>query len=121
MDRLTTRNSVGVAVYKHPYECERCGEPLYRLPDDGNGSPTDKLAELEDLEEQGRLLRLPCKVGDSVYRFGYADGKAYKVQKLVIRTLANLVAIMESGELGKSVFLTREEAEAKLKEMEPHE
>lgn len=78
----------------------------------------EKLKKYEDAEEQGRLLWLPCKVGDSVYRFGYADEKAYKVQKLVIRTLANLVAIMESGEFGKSVFLTREEAEAKLAEME---
>ena len=28
----------------------------------------EKLAELEDLEEQGRLLRLPCKVGSNIYR-----------------------------------------------------
>ena len=75
----------------------------------------EKLKQYEDMEEQGRLLRLPCKVGDSVYRFGYADGKVYKVQKLVIRILANLVAIMESGEFGKSVFLSLEEAENKLK------
>ena len=75
----------------------------------------NKLAAYEDAEEQGLLLRLPCKVGDSVYRFWYADGKAYKVQTQVIRTLANLVAIMESGEFGKSVFLSLEEAEAKLK------
>lgn len=26
-----------------------------------------KLADYEDLEEQGRLLKLPCKVGDTVY------------------------------------------------------
>lgn len=26
-----------------------------------------KLAEYEDLEEQGRLLKLPCKMGDTVY------------------------------------------------------
>ena len=26
-----------------------------------------KLAEYEDLEEQGRLIKLPCKVGDKVY------------------------------------------------------
>lgn len=75
----------------------------------------NKLAAYEDAEEQGLLLRLPCKVEDSVYRFWYADGKAYKVQTQVIRTLANLVAIMESGEFGKSVFLSLEEAEAKLK------
>ena len=27
----------------------------------------DKLGKLEDLEEQGMLLKLPCKVGDMVY------------------------------------------------------
>lgn len=31
------------------------------------GKAVDKLAEYEDLEEQGRLLRLPCAVGDTVY------------------------------------------------------
>ena len=41
----------------------------------GDNSITDigdilgKLAEYEDLEEQGLLLRLPCKVGDTVYRY----------------------------------------------------
>ena len=67
MERLTIRNSVGVAVYKHPFYCEECGEPFYRLPDYGSGSPTDKLAEYEDLEEQGRLLQLPCSIGDTLY------------------------------------------------------
>lgn len=67
MERLTTRNIAGVAVYKHPFECERCGEEIWRLPDYGNGSPTEKLAAYEDSEEQGLLLRLPCKVGDTVY------------------------------------------------------
>lgn len=31
------------------------------------GEAVDKLAEYEDLEEQGKLLTLPCKVGDTVY------------------------------------------------------
>lgn len=53
MERLTTRNIAGVAVYKHPFECERCGEEIWRLPDYGNGSPTEKLADYEDAEEQG--------------------------------------------------------------------
>ena len=30
----------------------------------------DKLAEYEDLEEQGLLLKLPCKIGDAVYVVG---------------------------------------------------
>lgn len=28
----------------------------------------EKLAKFEDLEEQGRLVELPCKVGDTVYK-----------------------------------------------------
>ena len=31
------------------------------------GDVLGKLAEYEDLEEQGLLLRLPCKVGDTVH------------------------------------------------------
>lgn len=31
------------------------------------GDAIDKLADYEDAEEQGLLLRLPCKVGDTVY------------------------------------------------------
>lgn len=54
MERLTTRNIAGVAVYKHPFECERCGETIWRLPDYGNGSPTEKLAAYEDAEEKGQ-------------------------------------------------------------------
>lgn len=70
MDRLTTRNIAGVAVYKNPFECERCGETIWRLPDYGNGSPTEKLAAYEDAEEQGQYgkwipvsERLPEKSG----------------------------------------------------------
>ena len=67
MERLTTRNIAGVAVYKNPFECEQCGDTIWRLHDYGNGSPTEKLADYEDAEEQGLLLRLKCKVGDTVY------------------------------------------------------
>lgn len=31
------------------------------------GDVIDKLAEYEGLEEQGRLIKLPCKVGDTLY------------------------------------------------------
>lgn len=76
-----------------------------------------KLAEYEDLEEQGRLIKLPCKVGDTVYRFWYVDYIPYKVQPVKIRTLSNLIAMMEGDEFGKTIFLTKEEAEKAL-EME---
>ena len=127
MERLTTKNIAGVAVYKHPFECERCGEAIWRLPDYGNGSPTEKLADYEDAEEQGLLLRLPCKVGDTVYfldRFcaGYASDcpsrpcencPDYKLEIYEGNFMLNNIC-----DFGKTVFLTREEAKAKLKEME---
>lgn len=67
MDRLTTRNIAGVAVYKQSYECERCGESIWRLPDLGNGSPTDKLAAYEEAEDKGLMKILPIAIGSDVY------------------------------------------------------
>lgn len=145
MERLTTRNIAGVAVYKNPFECERCGETIWRLPDYGNGSPTEKLAAYEDAEEQGLLLRLPCKVGDTVYvvtsPFNVFDDIEYdeNMKDEVYEAYVSSVSFYESGEqyriyakvtnhfigayfrecdFGKTVFLTKEEAEAKLAEME---
>lgn len=70
-----------------------------------------KLAEYEDAEEQGLLLRLPCKVGDTVYLIK-SDGKA------VPRTADMQFLGVLWGDYGKEWFLTPEEAEQKLKEME---
>ena len=75
----------------------------------------DLLAELEDKIEQGTLIELPCKVGDIVYAivFGYDDtGCLYHF----IGTKGFIVSDYDL--MGKFVFLTREEAEQKLKELE---
>ena len=130
MERLTTRNIAGVAVYKNPFECEQCRDTIWRLPDYGNGSPTEKLADYEDAEEQGLLLRLPLKIGDTVYSVTrdfiseyticsiekYNEGfffnwKCEKGIYINIRGFTN-------HQIGKDVFLTQAEAEQKLKEME---
>ena len=42
----------------------------------------EKLAEYEDLEEQGLLLKLPCKVGDTIYRPIPKTYKRYNVMKI---------------------------------------
>ena len=63
MERLTKRFTDGT------YYCEDIEDVGIK----GINAPTyvgkvvDKLADYEDLEEQGLLLRLPCKVGDTVY------------------------------------------------------
>lgn len=131
MDRLTNRNIAGVAVYKNPFECERCGETIWRLPDYGNGSPTEKLAAYEDAEEHGLLLRLPISEDAPVYSIEYCCGKnksnrsgmcfrgfcencsdkAYYIRESVAKHCSIC-------EINKSVFFTSEEAEAKLSEME---
>lgn len=95
-----------------------------------------KLKDIEDAEEQGLLLRLPCKVGDEIFLDFAGFGK--DIDEFTVKdfhldcfedgetilfcdyesndsTLSGQIDVME---FGKSVFLTREEAEAKLAEME---
>lgn len=127
MNRLTVRNSEGIGVLKIPFECERCGNLQWSLPDLGNGSPIDRLAEYEDLEEQGRLLKLPCAVGDVVHSFSMGKVLTLRVDSFVIYTDgidARLISKMKEYEFlkidmdiedfGKKWFATQEEAEAAL-------
>lgn len=68
MNRLTVRNSEGIGVLKQPFQCERCGDLQWSLPDLGEGSPTDRLAEYESigllpeqLKEIDKLYAEKCK------------------------------------------------------------
>ena len=72
-----------------------------------------KLKEYEDLEEQGLLLRLPCKVGDTVYHV--VQGRIVEVSNVDLFFL--LLSVAENR-FNNSVFLTKAEAKQKLKEME---
>lgn len=85
-----------------------------------------KLAALEDAEEEGRLLVLPCKVGDTVWI--EKDGQLCRETVRQIRgdstgkddgwhtfIYTNSAAFWE-GNIGRVVFFTREEAEAALKQ-----
>ena len=98
-----------------------------------------KLADYEDLEEQGLLVRLPCKVGDMVWDndFGYPESyeiKAFSygycdsyvepgvgIEDEIIfyyeNSIGSITGAFPMSEIGKTVFLTREEAEKKLEEM----
>lgn len=71
-----------------------------------------KLKEYEDLEEQGRLIKFPCKVGDTVYYV--AQGRIVEVSNIDLFFL--LLSVVENR-FNNSVFLTKSEAEAKLKEL----
>ena len=97
----------------------------------------NKLAEYEDLEEQGLLLRLPCKVGDAVYIIlaSYFNIETYNikyakadVKDFAYFTSCGFCVVVTSkifgkltipfSDFGKTVFLTQDEAEQKLNEME---
>lgn len=72
----------------------------------------DKLAEYEDLEKQSRLIKLPCKVGDTVYHV--VQGRIVEVSNVDLFFL--LLSVVENR-FNNSVFLTKSEAEAKLEEL----
>ena len=69
----------------------------------------EKLAYYEDLEEQGKLVKLPCALSYPIYYID--DGEVYG-------TWFDYYMLYMWNE---KYFLTREEAEAKLKEMESNE
>ena len=88
-----------------------------------------KLKEYKDLEEQGLLLRLPVKVGDTVYAIRYGEENDFVVvETKIIEIRQNVNGIFfeplisrkayKIDDFGKEVFLTKAEAEQKLKEME---
>ena len=129
-ERLTKREKNGLAYFPMcftpPCNGEGCKDENCIFIND----VCERLAEYEDLEEQGRLLRLPCKVGDTVYKITRNFISEYKIISATIYPYSiqfnwqctkgiygNLVGFADL-EIGKTVFLTREEAEAKLKEME---
>lgn len=72
----------------------------------------EKLGKYEDAEEQGFLLRLPCKVGDTVYHV--VSDMICEVENVDLFFL--LLSVAEKR-FGKTIFLTQEEAEQALKQM----
>ena len=102
MDRLTESNLSWIDDELWERACEPdCEEidAVYR-----------KLKEYEDLEEQGRLISLPCKVGDTVYHV--IQGRIVEVSNVDLFFL--LLSVAENR-FNNSVFLTKSEAEQKLK------
>lgn len=121
-ERLTQRNSDGSVGIS---ECR-----YYNYND--FQKIAGKLAYYEDLEEQGKLILLPCKVGDVVYSIQGLNGKPeqcepYTVTDITIYEYTITIHITDEwlfcrniypDDIGKTVFLTKEEAEQKVKERE---
>ena len=68
MERLTDKNAVGNYFYPKCFEkCDGFGASSKCDNCEIMTSVCEKLGKYEGLEEQGRLVILPCKVGDTVY------------------------------------------------------
>lgn len=97
-----------------------------------------KLKAYENLEEQGRLIKLPCKVGDTVWdndcgrpcaytitAFSFGECEEYICEPVTTKetvfyyanSSGSITGSFAESEIGKSVFRTKSEAEAKLKEL----
>lgn len=143
MERLTERTALGILVkenyekksLKTLYSCY--GEnpnPYYSNCEEGYCA-MEKLADYEDLDEQGRLIKLPCKVGDTVYAIGFNNNKPIIYESVVLsiliteKEIAFNVKVDEFGinsklkqsMFDKTVFLAKSAAEAKLKELRGEE
>lgn len=100
----------------------------------------EKLYELENKQEQGLLIELPCKVGDTVYVIGSLSefGATEEIELEVFECVVNKITLnykygntmqmdckehssfgwsMNIKKINELVFLTKEEAEQKLKEL----
>lgn len=94
------------------YECEERANYEYEC--------MKKLSEYENAEEEGKLVVLPCKIGTPVYEvlytlnYGEIGDKAKRQYFIVQQSFC----YGDIHKLGKTIFLTRKEAQKALEEME---
>lgn len=143
MERLTEWEN-GSVTYNEKREIE-CGEYCDSCSQGAGNCETiknmiKKLAEYEDLEEQGLLVRLPCKLKNKLYHFYGIDLEDNFVDvtpdEIIMEVVATEFVIdsyeitikcitgwnspyeyLPAAEFGKTVFLNREKAVKKLEEM----
>lgn len=83
------------------------------------GKSVGYLMDLLDAEKEGRLVVLPCKVGDTVWEIKHSYVDWPDVSKKFAHE--KVFDLQDLEKFGKTVFLTREEAEAALKGGAEHE
>lgn len=122
MERLTKISEIGNAYYPKCFKEPCCG--MGECLDDKCSLMLDackKLAEYEQLEEQGLLVRLPCPIGTTVWDICGMDIRENVLSGIECDKDGKQFLWANDdewlGELNNSVFLTREEAEKKLEEM----
>ena len=98
---------------------------LMRLADLESLCSYDRLRELAEADKDGRVVVLPCKVGDGLWTFcSHPVEQVYSFTVTDISTLngramlnTSRCGVIDARDVGKTVFLTREEAEKALEAM----
>ena len=135
MERLTRKDkcklSHGEEIIICNHDKQDCNYSCMKIkPCKWNKKVQEKLWEYENAEEQGLLLRLPCKVGTSVYMVAQdCGGDTLDCMRGDCEGCPYLYSFVEENkfeaymcdDIGKTVFLTKVEAEQKLKKMESGE
>lgn len=116
MERLTkriTENQIELSAKANPTQYINSSQRVHIKHPFWN--VFNRLCEYEQLEEQGLLLKLPCKVGDVFWELNNANAIPH-IYPRYAHTLSHCVYVLER--LGTITFLTKEEAEEKLKELQ---
>lgn len=74
----------------------------------------ERLALLEDKIENGTLIELPCKVGDTIYEINSCSNK---VNETKARHLWDILRWKDDNLFGRWLFTDKAEAEQRLKEL----
>lgn len=141
MERLTYRTELGVSIDKNEdcptcsicWDCDIPPRKCVYISD-----ALKKLADYEDLEEQGRLVKLPCKVGDTVWQIMVVGVQGKNIKYGIFKAIVLKISVdyqmnfllstitevekryrneVTSTAIGDTMFFTKSEAEAKLKEL----
>ena len=131
MDRLTTvngNNNIELVI----------NESRVRIKDTDTLAVAKKLKEYEDMKEQDRLIKLPCKIGDTVYQLNVTAKNPIIPLRVVEYRFAivgnhvrekiccsddflskspNIIKIYYAEDIGDKIFLTKEEAETIIKRL----
>lgn len=132
LDRLVKYEDTGLTPELCAEFARADAEGRYIVMRDAEQEGVARLRELSEADKDGRVEVLPCKVGDRLYEVtGRKTISVYKVRAIRVELFGLFIEwdIVEgfvwqslsginAGEIGKTVFLTREEAEKALKEVE---